>query len=182
MPNNKIIFIGVFPTHPYFHEHSEIRKDISLARNVRFCVDDYIQLMQFWQFNSGGINGILNESLNTDSVNPNILKEYFFSLLDLPKLTNSGTPFFADDLLSSSLNLKKRKLGITRKTISMNSEGSKNRLLNDEDTATSENKDNFNETEILDEDESDIDYEYMDSGTNEDYDELEDNSNDNDVI
>lgn len=184
MSSNNITSLGVFPTHPYFHEQLDIRKGISLTSEIKYCVDDYIQMMQFWRFNSVSTNGISNESLNTDSIeNPDTLKEYLFSLLDVPKASHNGTPFFADDLLSSSLNIKKRKLGVIKKTIKINPESSKNRvLLNDEDTTVSESKDASNDTEILDGDGSEIDYEYMDSGANEDYDELEDNSNDNDII
>lgn len=65
-----------------------------------------------------------------------------------------------------------------------NFENLKNRnLCNDEDIML-ENKDAFNEDidALGDEDESDFDYEYIDPRANEDYDELEDNTNDNDVI
>ncbi|OII71815.1 uncharacterized protein cubi_00623 [Cryptosporidium ubiquitum] len=177
---------GIFPTHPYFSEKSVINK-ISLADEIQLCVDEYIQIVQFWQFNVGGTNNIVNESLNQDSgENPNILKEYLFSLLDLPGNFQNGNPFFADDLFSQSLNLYKRKPLISKRTININNfENSTNKNLgNDEETTMLENKNNFNEDiEVLEsEDESDFDYEYMSHSNNEDYDELEDNTNDNDVI
>ncbi|KAJ1609325.1 hypothetical protein OJ253_1601 [Cryptosporidium canis] len=176
--------VGLFPAHPYFPEKSEVGKDISLDNEVRYCVDDYVQMMQFWQLNVAGANGISNETLNADYIeSSSILKEYLFSLLDLPPTIQGGNPFFCDDILSSSLNVKKRKLSVIKKSINISSESSKNgSLLNNEDISVLENRDNFNDIEILDGDDSDIDYEYIDSGNNEDYDELEDNVNDNDVI
>ncbi|KAK9173996.1 hypothetical protein CmeUKMEL1_16840 [Cryptosporidium meleagridis] len=178
---------GVFPIHPYFPEQSEVDKEINLAREVKFCVDEYLHITQFWQFNIGNTNSLLNENLDEYSnENQNILKEYLFSLLDLPQNLQKENPFFADDLLSSSLNMNKRRLGISKRAIRMaNFDNSKNKNLgDDEDTTVQENRDTYNEDiELLEDDqESDIDYEYMNSGTNEDYDELEDNTNDNDIM
>ncbi|KAH8581613.1 uncharacterized protein ELE39_001743 [Cryptosporidium sp. chipmunk genotype I] len=158
----------------------------TLAREVRFCVDEYIQIVQFWQFNVGNTNNIVNDNFNEySSENPNILKEYLFSLLDLPDAQNEN-PFFANDLLSGSLNVNKKKSNILKRTVCItNFENSKNKnLVNDEDTTVPDNKDIYNEDiELLEDDlESDLDFEYMNSGANEDYDELEDNTNDNDVM
>ncbi|KAF7457956.1 hypothetical protein HWI79_1522 [Cryptosporidium felis] len=190
--NDRHIYIsfelGVFPTHPFITNTSTLRKETNLTHNIRPFVDEYVQLIQFWQFNVGGTCEGSTETPDFCSIeSQDILKEYLYSLLEIQgDNADKRNPFFADELLSDSLNIKRRNGGnsLRPQNLLKRIDSTKKLSVNDEDNFIFDVKDTNNDDidALESEEESEFDYDYMNPEINEDYDELEDNTNDNDAI
>lgn len=139
-------------------------------------------MMQFWQYNTAS-NSFVGDSLNNElSENHQIIMEYFVSLFDISDKKNELSSFFPGELLQDSITIRKKNDNTIKKTLRIRKIEHQKKQSNEEESNMVDSKDAKDDLELFVDDESDLDFEYMNPALDDEYDELEDNIKDQDVI
>ncbi|KAH8740897.1 hypothetical protein FG386_002443 [Cryptosporidium ryanae] len=140
-------------------------------------------MTQFWQCNntvsSGGFAG---DSANSESIeNHQLFIEYFTSLLDISEKKNKLNSFFPKELLSDSITIRRINEHSMKRAYGIRKVEQQKKQVNEENDSL-ENKGMRDDFDLFADDESEIDFEYINPVLDDEYDELEDNIKDQDVI
>ncbi|KAH7648593.1 hypothetical protein FG379_002063 [Cryptosporidium bovis] len=141
-------------------------------------------MSQFWRYNNTvSSNSFASDSISSESSeNHQSFIDYFTTLLDAFEKKNGLSSFFPKELLLDTITIRRRNKNSVKKTYGIRKAEHQKKQTNEEESILLENNGTKDDIDLFADDESEIDFEYINPGIDDDYDELEDNIKDQDVI